>query len=103
MTIESNSIDQPGDRTDAVSAPTGFSHDHEINLIDVLTQLAIRKHLIAKVTGAAALMGLALSFLLPVRYTATTRIMPPQQTQSAASILMSQLAGMSGSPLAAMT
>jgi uncharacterized protein involved in exopolysaccharide biosynthesis len=103
MTIESNSIDQPEDRTDVVSAPTGFSHDHEINLIDVLTQLAIRKHLIAKVTGAAALMGLALSFLLPVRYTATTRIMPPQQTQSAASILMSQLAGMSGSPLAAMT
>lgn len=103
MTNECYSIDQAESGTEAVSAPRGFDTDYEINLIDVLTHLAYRKRLIAKVTGTAALMGLVLSFLLPVRYTATTRIMPPQQTQSAVSILMNQLAGMNGSPLAAMT
>jgi tyrosine-protein kinase Etk/Wzc len=74
---------------------------HEASLIDVLAQLAYRKWLIAKVTGIAMLAGVALCFLLPVRYTATTKIMPPQQTQSAASLLMSQLTSVGGGSLAA--
>lgn len=75
----------------------------EVSILEVVTELARRKVLIAKVTGAAILIGVVLSFALPVRYTATTEIMPPQQTQSTASMLMSQLTGLAGgSPLAAM-
>lgn len=75
----------------------------EVSILEVLTELARRKALIAKVTGAAILIGVVLSFALPVRYTAATKIMPPQQTQSTASMLMSQLTGLAGgSPLAAM-
>jgi uncharacterized protein involved in exopolysaccharide biosynthesis len=74
--------------------------DHETTLIDVLTQLAYRKWLIAKVTGVSMLAGVVLCFLLPVRYTATTKIMPPQQTQSAASLLMNQLTSVGGGSLA---
>ena len=37
-------------------------------------------------------MGVVTSLALPARYTATTRIMTPQQTQSATGLLMSQLA-----------
>ena len=74
----------------------------EVSLIDILTQLAYRKRLIAIVAGFAVLVGLILCFALPVRYTATAKIMPPQQTQSAASILMSQLAGSGAGSLAAM-
>jgi uncharacterized protein involved in exopolysaccharide biosynthesis len=45
----------------------------------------------------------AISLVLPVRYTAMTKIMPPQQAQSAAVLMMNQLAATSGtSPLAAM-
>ncbi len=86
----------------ALEAP-GDEHEatHEATLIDVLTQLAYRKWLIAKVTGIAMLAGVVLCFLLPVRYTATTKIMPPQQTQSAASLLMSQLTSVGGGSLAA--
>lgn len=76
--------------------------DYEISLIDVLTQLAYRKGLIAKVTGVAALIGLILCFVLPVKYTATTKIMPPQQTQSSASMMMNQLASGGAGSLAAM-
>ncbi len=73
-----------------------------MSLIEVLTQLAYGKVLILKVTGAAVLLGLIVAFVLPVRYTATTRIMPPQQTQSTAAMLMNQLTGLGGSSLAAM-
>ena len=77
--------------------------DYEVSLIDILTQLAYRKWLIAKVTGAAVLAGMVLALALPVRYTATTRIMPPQQTQSTASMLMmDQLTAAGGGSLAAL-
>jgi tyrosine-protein kinase Etk/Wzc len=84
-------LEAPGDEHQAT---------HEATLIDVLTQLAYRKWLIAKVTGISMLAGVVLCFLLPVRYTATTRIMPPQQTQSAASLLMNQLTSVGGASLA---
>jgi tyrosine-protein kinase Etk/Wzc len=61
------------------------------SLIGVLTQLARRKRLIAKITGTAAVVSVIVSLLLPVRYTAATRIMTPQQTQSSAAMMMSQL------------
>jgi len=44
------------------------------------------------VTGIAFLIGVVVSLLLPVSYTATTKIMTPQQTQPSAALLMSQLA-----------
>ena len=73
---------------------------HGVSPLDVLTQLVHRKWLIAKVTGIATLMGVITCLVLPVRYTATTKIMPPQQTQSAASMMMNQLANMGGGSLA---
>lgn len=71
-------------------------------LLEVFTQLAYRKWLIAKVTGVAILAGAVLCFVLPIRYTATTRIMPPQQTQSETSLFLSQLASSGAGPLAAL-
>jgi uncharacterized protein involved in exopolysaccharide biosynthesis len=85
---------------DIVPSPEVSESKFEVSLIEVFTHLAHRKGLIAKVTGTAALIGLVLCFVLPVRYTATTRIMPPQQTQSTAAMLMNQLTG--GGSLAAM-
>jgi tyrosine-protein kinase Etk/Wzc len=75
----------------------------ESTLLELLTELARRKALIAKITAAAIAIGIVLSLVLPVRYTATTRIMPPQQTPSAASMFMTQFAGGNSSPLAALT
>jgi tyrosine-protein kinase Etk/Wzc len=61
------------------------------SLIDTLTRLALRKRLIAQVTGISVLIGLILCFALPARYTAVTMIMPPKQTQSTTSFLNAQL------------
>jgi tyrosine-protein kinase Etk/Wzc len=73
---------------------------HEVSLLDFLTRLASRKWLIAKVAGIGLLIGLVTCLVLPVRYTATTTIMPPQQTQSSASMMTNQLANMGAVSLA---
>jgi len=67
--------------------------------------LAHGKRLVALASAIAALVGVVVSLVLPVKYTATARIMTPQQTQSTAAFLMGQLAmNPTGSaPLAAAT
>lgn len=65
---------------------------HGQTFFSALTLLARRNRLLAAVTGIAMLLGIVISLLLPVSYTATTKIMTPQQTQSSASFLMGQLA-----------
>ncbi len=97
------SIEETAAIMECASLSEGPGDGYETNLIDVLTQLAYRKWLVAKITGIAVLLGLILCFTLPVRYAATTKIMPPQQTQSAASMLMmSQLASAGSGSLAAL-
>ncbi len=85
-----------------VSASSGsFGSGHEITMFDLITQLALRKRLITVVTGISASMGIILALALPTQYTARSRIMPPQQTQSATGMLMSQLASSAPISLAA--
>jgi tyrosine-protein kinase Etk/Wzc len=60
-------------------------------LIESLTRFAHHKRLLAAITGAFVLGGMVYCLMLPVLYTATTKIMTPQQSPSSASLLMSQL------------
>lgn len=78
---------------------------HRQTIFSALTLLARRNRLVAAVTGIAMLLGIAISLLLPVSYTASAKIMTPQQTQSSASFLMGQLAlnPSTPNPLAAAT
>lgn len=71
---------------------TGSGLNEGATLIETITQLAYRKWLIAKITAGAVLAGAILAFVLPVRYTATTEILPPRQTQSASELLLGQIA-----------
>ena len=70
-------------------------------LIETLSLFARHKGLIAKVVGIAMLIGVVISLMLSIRYTATTKIMPPSQTQSEVSLFINQLATSSASSLAA--
>jgi tyrosine-protein kinase Etk/Wzc len=87
---------------DQVQTSEDRNPGHEITLIEVLTQLARRKWLLAKVTGVALLIGVITSLVLPVRYRAVTKLMPPQQAPSSASLLMNQLTSSGASSLTAM-
>jgi tyrosine-protein kinase Etk/Wzc len=74
----------------------------EIDLLDLLIVLARRKKLIVWATVGSAVIAAIISLLIPNRYTATATILPPQQTQSTATMLMNQLAGSGLGSLAAM-
>lgn len=80
-----------------MSVPRGDSGP-EIMLLSVLIVLGKRKRLIMKVVACGALLGLAVVLLLPRKFAATARIMPPQQNQSITTLMLGQLG-----PLAAMT
>lgn len=70
--------------------------DDEINLLDLLIVLGKYKGMIIGVTFAAVLLAVGGALLMPNIYTATARILPPQQSQSSASELLSQLGGLAG-------
>jgi len=79
----------------AVPQPTSPDED-EINLLDLLIVLAKHKKRIIGVTFAAALLAVGYSLSLPNIYTSSTKILPPQQSQSSASAMLSQLGGLAG-------
>jgi len=70
--------------------------DDEINLLDLLIVLAKRKKMIIGVTFAASVAAIGYALSLANIYTATTKILPPQQSQSSASAMLSQLGGLAG-------
>lgn len=64
---------QPGDQ------------DDEISLLDLLTTIGEEKRLISIFTAAAAVLGLAIAFLITPTFTAKTTLLPPQQNQGSMS------------------
>jgi tyrosine-protein kinase Etk/Wzc len=74
-------------------------HGNSFTLLEIATGLALRKRFIAKFTLAATLLGVIVAVLLPTRYTAVTKIIPPQQSQSSTAALLSTL---SNNPIGAL-
>ena len=83
---------QPDGLQEQESAPVS---DQEVHLLDFLLMLAERRRLVVAVAASVAFVGVAVAFILPVRYTATVTIMPPQQNSSLGSSLTSELGGLS--------
>lgn len=75
------------------------SDESEISLFDLLIILAKYKKMILVIIFAAALFAITYSLRLPNIYTATTKILPPQSSQSTSPIsalMQSQLGGLAG-------
>jgi uncharacterized protein involved in exopolysaccharide biosynthesis len=70
--------------------------EDEISLLDLLIVLAERKRVIILVTAIFAILAVVISLLLPVRYTATVVLLPPQQNTSMGAALASQLGNLGG-------
>ncbi|HEY0796723.1 MAG TPA: GNVR domain-containing protein [Acidisarcina sp.] len=77
--LESGPLPSPGEAGDDVS------------LLDVLIILARRKKFIAAFTVIVAVLSALVAILLPVKYTATAVVLPPQSSSSTGSAVMSQL------------
>ena len=69
----------------------------EFRMLELLIVLAKRKRFILKSLAVGVLAGVAVALVMTKRYEATTRILPPQQSQSIATAMLSQLG-----PLAAL-
>jgi uncharacterized protein involved in exopolysaccharide biosynthesis len=65
--------------------------EKDLSLFDPLIVLAKRKGFIFKFVGVGLVLAVAIALLLPVRYSATTKIMPPQSGQSSALAMLGQL------------
>jgi tyrosine-protein kinase Etk/Wzc len=77
-----------GRGTDPVSTE---SAEENISLLDLAIVIVQNRWLIVKTAFAVALVAVIISLLLPIRYTASTSILPPQQSSSAGAALMAQL------------
>jgi uncharacterized protein involved in exopolysaccharide biosynthesis len=72
------------------------SGDHTLNALEIMIVLARSKRTIATFTLVVALVAAVISFILPNVYQASTKLLPPQQPQSGAAALLSQLGGLAG-------
>ena len=73
------------------SAARAAEETDEISLIDLLIVVAERKRLVLIVTAVFAILAIVISLILPLRYTATVALLPPQQNSSMGAALASQL------------
>jgi uncharacterized protein involved in exopolysaccharide biosynthesis len=78
----------------------GEPRSSEFQLLDLLIVLSRRKRIVLGTTLASAVLAGIVSMLLPNRYTATTNILPPQQSASLAASMIGQLGALG--PMAAM-
>jgi uncharacterized protein involved in exopolysaccharide biosynthesis len=74
----------------------GKAAEEDINIFDFLIVLAKHKKKLVLLPIAGALVSAAIAFSLPNVYQATTKLMPPQQSQSSGAALLSQLGGVAG-------
>ena len=86
--------DTTNGNTQASAAASGASY--EINLLDVLIELARRRRFIFLFTCAIVILTAIIVLLIPNKFTAETVILPPGQNSSLSAGLLSQMSGAAG-------
>jgi uncharacterized protein involved in exopolysaccharide biosynthesis len=71
-------------------------NEESAGFFDLMIVLAKYKKLIFGLPLLTAIVAAIVTFVLPEMFKATTRLLPPQQAQSGASALLSQLGGVAG-------
>ena len=84
------------DQTPVDRAIETSTAEDEISLLDWLIVLAKHKRIVLGVPLIVGVVSAIVSLILPNIYTGTTKILPPQQSASAASALLNQLGGAFG-------
>ncbi len=87
---------EPLDSSHEPRTTNHVENDAEINLLDLAIVLAKHKWLVLGLPFATAILAVIYSLLLPNIYTASTKILPPQQNQSTAAGMLAQLGGLGG-------
>lgn len=94
MSTKTESADLQRSSQAAVSSPEPQQED-EISLLDLLAALGRKKHIAGWTILVFLIIGALLVFLLPKEYTAEVTLLPPQQSSSSlSSLISSQLGGL---------
>jgi tyrosine-protein kinase Etk/Wzc len=96
-----SAISEPEIEVKEEALPDDLNSGFEVSLVEAFLELVRYGRLIALVTGSVLLSGVLYCLILPDLFTSTTKIMTPQQTQSSAALLMSQLTNSGAGSLAA--
>lgn len=80
----------------ATALPSGDDEKDAMGVVEMLIVLARNKRIIVGATLVAALIAAAVSMFLPPSYKSSVKLLPPQQAQTGASMLLSQLGGLAG-------
>jgi uncharacterized protein involved in exopolysaccharide biosynthesis len=70
--------------------------ENEATFLDLIVALVKHRVNILKAVAVGTLIATVVAFLLPVKYEATAKLLPPTPSQNNASALLGQLAGVSG-------
>lgn len=68
----------------------------EVSLLDITVLLVRHKRFIMRFVAGGALLAIVIALVLPVKYEATTVLLPPTQSTSMASAMLGQVGGMAG-------
>ncbi|MBI3896307.1 MAG: lipopolysaccharide biosynthesis protein [Acidobacteria bacterium] len=82
--------------TPAQTGPTPIEGEDDISLLDLALVLAENLRLLILVPLAAGVVALGIAYLTTPIFTATTRILPPQQQQGASALLAGQFGALAG-------
>jgi tyrosine-protein kinase Etk/Wzc len=67
-----------------------------LHVLDLLLVLGSNMRFLLMFVGASALLSLIIAFLIPTRYQATMKLIPPMNSQTGASALLGQLGPLAG-------
>src|SRR5947209_18690549 len=74
----------------------------ETSIVDLALPLVQHRRLVGRWVICGVVLATVIAFVLPIQYTGISKILPPQQAQSAASAMLGQfsaLAGLAGKDL----
>ncbi len=77
--------------------PAADTEENEFHILALLNVLAKRKWMVVRVVALVGVVALIVALFIPNSYTAVTKLMPPQQSQSLASnMILGQLGSLGG-------
>src|SRR5690349_4428437 len=91
MAVTSDISKEKIDPRSAAPELSPIAPDGTITLLDLFLLFNRERRLILIATAGCGALALMISLLIPNKYTATTRILPPQQAQSSAAAMLGQL------------
>ena len=77
-----------------MTSKQGGGPDDSVDMLELALLLAARKRFIFLFSFCVAVLTAIVVLIMPVSYTATTTIMPPQQQESSAMAMLGQLSGL---------